>query len=47
MGCINIDEARIGSEVTVMWGDHGSRLKPVRAIVERYPYLTEERNDAV
>ncbi len=47
MGCIDIDEARIGNEVTVMWGDHGSRIKPVRAVVERYPYLTEDRNDAI
>ena len=45
--CIDIDEARIGNEVTVMWGDHGSRIKPVRAVVERYPYLTEDRNDAI
>lgn len=47
MGCIDIAEARIGNEVTVMWGDHGSRIKPVRAVVERYPYLTEDRNDSV
>ena len=25
----------------------GTTLKPVRAVVERYPYLTEDRNDAI
>jgi len=47
MGCIDLDQAQIGTEVTVQWGDHGRRIKSVRATVERFPYLTEGRNDAV
>ncbi len=31
----------------MQWGDHGRRIKDVRATVERFPYLTEDRNDVV
>jgi vanillate/3-O-methylgallate O-demethylase len=41
---IDIDQATIGNEVIVHWGEHGGRIKEVRARVERYPYLTEGRN---
>jgi vanillate/3-O-methylgallate O-demethylase len=44
MGCIDIDASKIGTEVTVQWGNYGSRIKNVRAAVERFPYLTEGRN---
>jgi glycine cleavage system aminomethyltransferase T len=37
----------IGTEVTVIWGNEGKRQKEIRARVERFPYLTEERNDKV
>jgi glycine cleavage system aminomethyltransferase T len=47
MACIDVDLANIGTEVTVQWGDHGKRIKNVRATVERFPYLTEGRNDKV
>jgi glycine cleavage system aminomethyltransferase T len=47
MACIDIDQAKIGNEVIVQWGDHGKRIKNVRATVERFPYLTEGRNDQV
>jgi vanillate/3-O-methylgallate O-demethylase len=45
--CIDVDEAQIGNEVTVRWGDHGRRIKDVRATVERFPYLTDARNDTI
>lgn len=41
---IDIGQAQIGNEVIVQWGDHGGRIKAVRATVARYPYLTESRN---
>jgi glycine cleavage system aminomethyltransferase T len=44
---IDVDQAEIGNEVVVQWGDHGGRLKPVRALVERFPYLDLPRNEAV
>ena len=47
MGCVDVDVAELGSEVIVRWGDHGKRIKDVRATVQRYPYLTEGRNDQV
>jgi vanillate/3-O-methylgallate O-demethylase len=47
MACIDIDQADIGNEVIVQWGDHGKRMKDVRATVARYPYLAEGRNDQV
>ena len=31
----------------MQWGDHGGRIKDVRATVERFPYLTESRNNEV
>jgi glycine cleavage system aminomethyltransferase T len=45
--CLDVDQAEIGNEVVVQWGDHGGRIKDVRATVERFPYLTEGRNDQV
>ena len=47
LGCIDIDLAKIGTEVIVQWGNHGGRIKNVRAIVEWFPYLAEGRNDQV
>jgi glycine cleavage system aminomethyltransferase T len=44
---IDIDQAAIGNEVVVQWGDHSRRIKEVRARVARYPYLTENRNQVV
>ena len=45
--CLDVDQAEIGNEVTVQWGDHGGRIKDVRATVERFPYLTDPRNSDV
>jgi vanillate/3-O-methylgallate O-demethylase len=44
---IDLDQAEIGNEVVLQWGDHGRRIKPVRAVVERFPYLDLPRNEAV
>lgn len=41
---LDIDQAEIGNEVIVHWGDYGKRIKEVRATVERYPYLDLESN---
>jgi glycine cleavage system aminomethyltransferase T len=47
LGTIDIDAAKIGTEVVVQWGDYGRRIKNVRATVERFPYLVEDRNDQI
>lgn len=47
MGCIDLAHSDLGTEVVVQWGDHGGRIKDVRATVERFPYLTEGRNSDV
>ena len=47
MATIDIDQADLGNEVVVLWGDHGGRMKQVRARIARFPYLAEGRNQAV
>jgi glycine cleavage system aminomethyltransferase T len=47
MACIDIEHSKIGTQVVVQWGDHGRRIKNVRATVERFPYLTDGRNSEV
>jgi glycine cleavage system aminomethyltransferase T len=47
LGCLDLAEARIGNEVAVQWGDHGGRIKSVRAVIERFPYLQDGRNSDV
>jgi glycine cleavage system aminomethyltransferase T len=47
MACIDVEHAKVGTEVVIQWGDYGKRIKNVRATVERFPYLTEGRNDSV
>jgi len=44
---IDVDQAEIGNEVVVEWGDYGGRIKQVRAVVERFPYLDIGRNSDV
>lgn len=36
-----------GTGVEVLWGDPGTRQKRIRATVSRFPYLNENRNEAV
>lgn len=42
---IDIEQAQIGNEVIIEWGDYGHRIKPVKARVARYPYLELKRNN--
>ena len=44
---IDKESAGLGTEVAVLWGDPGTRQKEVRATVARFPYLNENRNQAV
>jgi glycine cleavage system aminomethyltransferase T len=44
-GTIDVDQARIGNEVIIHWGDYGKRIKEVRATVERFPCLDLPRNE--
>lgn len=44
---LDLAEAEIGNEVIVLWGDHGGRIKEVRARVERYPYLDVANNKEI
>src|SRR6516164_1231683 len=46
-GCVDIEAAEIGSEVVVQWGDYGGPIKSIRAVVERFPYLTKGRNSDI
>jgi len=39
LGIVNIDLAKIGNEVKVLWGDPGKHQKLIRAKVSRFPYL--------
>jgi vanillate/3-O-methylgallate O-demethylase len=36
---IDLDQAEIGNEVVIHWGNHGGRIKQIRATVERFRYL--------
>ena len=47
LGFIAREHAALGTEVTVIWGNPGTRQKPIRARVARFPYLTGERNEAI
>ncbi len=42
---INVDQAELGNEVIIEWGDFRHRIKQVRATVARYPYLDLPRNN--
>ena len=42
---IDVDQTEIGNEVIVHWGDHGKRIKEIRATVARFPYLDLPRNE--
>lgn len=47
MASLDLETVVPGTEVVVCWGDHGRRIKEVRAVVDRYPFLAEGRNDQV
>jgi glycine cleavage system aminomethyltransferase T len=44
---IDVDQGELGNEVTIVWGDPGTRQKDIRATVVRFPYLNEGRNEDV
>jgi vanillate/3-O-methylgallate O-demethylase len=41
---LDLEHAEVGTELVIQWGEHGSRIKEVRAKVAPYPYLSENRN---
>lgn len=45
LATIDAGESGIGNEVTVLWGDPGTRQKEVRATIDRYPLYDENRNE--
>ena len=47
LSSIDLEYGQIGTEVTVLWGDPGTRRKEIRAVVSRFPYLVENRNEDV
>ncbi len=47
MGCIDEHLAEPGTELVVQWGDHGGRIKDVRATVDQFPLLSEDRNSNI
>lgn len=47
LGVIDTEFCKLGTEVTVLWGDPGTRQKEIRAVVSRYPYINENRNEQV
>ena len=36
---LDVDRIQEGAEVFVQWGDFGKKIKNVRAVVTRYPYI--------
>jgi len=47
LAVIEPEYAELGTEVEVLWGDPGTRQKKIRAIVSRFPYMNESRNENV
>ncbi len=47
MCSINTEHSAIGREVSILWGNPGTRQKEIRAKVARFPYLNENRNENV
>jgi glycine cleavage system aminomethyltransferase T len=45
--CVDVAIANIGTELIVQWGDYGGPVKNIRAVVARFPYLSEGRNSDV
>ena len=42
---IDVDQAQVGNEVIIRWGDYGKKIKNVRAKVVRYPYIDLVKNE--
>jgi vanillate/3-O-methylgallate O-demethylase len=44
---IDLEHSEIGTEVVIHWGDHGHRIKEIRATVQKFPYLDLPANQDV
>jgi len=44
---IDTEHSALGKEVSILWGNPGTRQKAIRAMVSRFPYLNENRNEHV
>jgi glycine cleavage system aminomethyltransferase T len=44
---LDVGYSDLGNEVTVLWGDPGTRQKEIRATVSPFPFLSEGRNESV
>lgn len=44
--CLDTDYTEFGTEVTVLWGEPGTRQKKIRAKVARFPYNNVLRNES-
>lgn len=42
---IDTEFSKLGTEVSVLWGEPGKRQKEIRATVSRFPYLDLDRNE--
>jgi glycine cleavage system aminomethyltransferase T len=44
---IDREYAKIGTELTLVWGNEGERQKSIKVKVARFPYLNENRNEHI
>ncbi|GEA17029.1 hypothetical protein [Moorella sp. E306M] len=44
---IDVEYGEIGTEVTILWGEKGTKQKEIRATVARFPYVDKDRNEDV
>ncbi|TGE35150.1 aminomethyl transferase family protein [Desulfosporosinus fructosivorans] len=44
---IDTEYSELGTEVSILWGNPGTRQKTISATVSRFPYLDENRNEHV
>lgn len=42
---IEVDKIEEGREVIVKWGDYGSRIKDLRAVITRFPYVNDVQDN--
>jgi len=38
---IDCDQIEEGKEVILKWGDYGKKIKDIRAVITRYPYMND------
>jgi glycine cleavage system aminomethyltransferase T len=44
---LDVEFAKPGTDVIVLWGDVGTKQKKIRATVARFPYVNRDRNESV